>query len=520
MITNDEASDSLPLLTDENVQGSSRMHVHRVGSTPNRKQHVRRISNADEETLAQKSQGQTHVRRTMGQSGHRFILPTPLRCIVDALNRLLSAHGYPEPDDDRIVAAHDPGSVTTNSEQKTSRTTESKVAASDIVLMLLAFTHLVVWTTVIVLNLSPLVNNQWLTLLRLLRSPLLLVTWFYLFGINLSVCTAYNINYTSLVQLPHHTDLTPRYIFGTGGILTAAFTLFLSGFMFLVSAARGHNTQSGEVAVGLLSWVVLMLYVLNPLGILCRRERFTFVKSLGRSFLAPLFHVRFVDAWLADQLVSLVVVMLDFEYLICYYIGSGWTGSVTDYDAGICTTNQYYIRPIITVLPTTWRYLQCLRCYVDTKHTKHLWNALKYFTTYPVVFFATIYRPKTTNWLFSFEEFDFDLDDGIIFALWALSAFLNALYSFAWDVVFDWDLLSFKNKRVVHRKKRLYRPSCWYCLAVGLDFQLRFLWTVKISLAVLYHHNVDLVFTALTFAEVFRRFLWNFIRFENQWIRS
>ena len=34
---------------------------------------------------------------------------------------------------------------------------------------------------------------------------------------------------------------------------------------------------------------------------------------------APFHHVGFADFWLADQLNSLSTVLLDFEYLICFY---------------------------------------------------------------------------------------------------------------------------------------------------------------------------------------------------------
>lgn len=412
---------------------------------------------------------------------------------------------------DRAIETRRSGTVLMN---------KNNIASSlhdDVAKLLLALTHLALWATVIILNLPHLVNNNWLIMLRLVRTPLLLVTGFYLLGVNMAVWTASNVNYMSLFELPRSSVLTPAYIFGAGGIMTAISAVIFSAFMFLVPVAA-KNGQDSNMILGLLLWALVMVFIFNPIGKLCRKERFTFLGSLGRIVMSPLFRVSFFDAWLADQLVSLVVIMLDLEYCVCY-----WIRSITDYDTGICTSNVYYIRTVITVLPTTWRYLQCLRSYVDTKDTRHVWNALKYFTTYPVVFFATFYVPKSGNpklWLFSFLDFDFDFDDGIIFVLWAISAFVNAMYSFVWDLVFDWDLFSFRNKRLTYRRQRIYRPTCWYGLAMAADFVLRFLWTIKISLAVLYHQNVDLVFTALTFAEVFRRFFWNFIRIEIQLIRT
>jgi len=46
-----------------------------------------------------------------------------------------------------------------------------------------------------------------------------------------------------------------------------------------------------------------------------------------RIFTAPFHFVGFADFWLADQLNSLSCVLLDFEFLICYYaIEVDWFG--------------------------------------------------------------------------------------------------------------------------------------------------------------------------------------------------
>lgn len=38
---------------------------------------------------------------------------------------------------------------------------------------------------------------------------------------------------------------------------------------------------------------------------------------------APFFQVGFADFWLADQLNSLVVALLDFQFLSCFYVTNG-----------------------------------------------------------------------------------------------------------------------------------------------------------------------------------------------------
>ena len=43
---------------------------------------------------------------------------------------------------------------------------------------------------------------------------------------------------------------------------------------------------------------------------------------------APFHHVGFADFWLADQLNSLTIVLLDIEFFICFYaVEVDWLGS-------------------------------------------------------------------------------------------------------------------------------------------------------------------------------------------------
>jgi hypothetical protein len=66
---------------------------------------------------------------------------------------------------------------------------------------------------------------------------------------------------------------------------------------------------------------VFFLFLFNPLNILWSNGRWWFMRVIGRTLAAPFFPVQFEDFWFADQLNSLVLVLLDFEYLVCFL---GW----------------------------------------------------------------------------------------------------------------------------------------------------------------------------------------------------
>lgn len=70
-----------------------------------------------------------------------------------------------------------------------------------------------------------------------------------------------------------------------------------------------------------------------------------------------------------------------------------------------CHTNQYGIRPIISILPAMFRFIQCLKRYLKTRQFfPHIVNSLKYSTTFLVVMFSSLtawYKGKGARLLVS-----------------------------------------------------------------------------------------------------------------------
>ena len=112
---------------------------------------------------------------------------------------------------------------------------------------------------------------------------------------------------------------------------------------------------------------------------------------------------------------SLVPVLLDFQYLICFYAtsdgdftnaGQGiienflcgramWICRLMDFcifvDSGRCVEKTWWFRPVVACLPAWFRFMQCLRRYRDSREAfPHLANAGKYSTTFFVILFSTL----------------------------------------------------------------------------------------------------------------------------------
>jgi len=130
-----------------------------------------------------------------------------------------------------------------------------------------------------------------------------------------------------------------------------------------------------------------------------------------------------------------------------------------------------------------------------------------------------------------------------------VSLMVNTLYSFYWDVVHDWDLGHANATHPMLRDQLVFRSPAIYYGIMAINFMLRFSWSVKLSSHIrlhdelrywLHHRLVDSLATArsrdgVTFfllvrchdsmfifevAEVLRRWLWIYLRSENQFLKD
>lgn len=100
---------------------------------------------------------------------------------------------------------------------------------------------------------------------------------------------------------------------------------------------------------------------------------------------------------------------------------------------------------------------------------------------------------------------------------------VSSCYTYVWDIKMDWGLFDPKSPNKEYpflREEIVYSSPNYYYFAIIEDLILRFGWTLSVSLSEVGVLHADLVVSILAPLELFRRFIWNFFRLENEHLNN
>lgn len=344
------------------------------------------------------------------------------------------------------------------------------------------------------------------------RSSFLIFLQIILFGFNIYGWSNHGINYAAILGIDPQKHLTHDKFLEIGTFLLIlwciSFLTFLLTFYFDVS----------PFAQPFAFVVFLILVLLNPIRIFYQESRLWLLKTLSRISVAPFAHVKFADFWIANQLSSLELIFFDVEFFLCFYADrSNWSSSKST-SISLCSGwLQIAFQILLKIIPAWFRFAQCLRRYRDTKcKFPDLVNAAKYASGFCV---------SITNALRRAKNFDYNHNklENPFFYAWVIASLISSTWKIIWDIKIAWGFLdenAGKNKYL--RKQLLYRRKVYYYMAILGDIFFRYLWMINIfihfeSLSAEYS---DLLGFSLGLAELFRRFIWNFFRLENEQLNN
>merc|ERR1712176_383925 len=285
-----------------------------------------------------------------------------------------------------------------------------------------------------------------------------------------------------------------------GSLLLCLFSATI--FFLLRSDLPGPFTTLPAYLHPLLLYGGIVMLLFSPLQQVFHESRFWFIGQIFRVFTPGFRPVGFMEFWLADQACSLVILFVDCEFLMCWYLVDG---TVFGPRKGVIAHCGDYssIRALFSILPAVIRFVQCIRRFQDSGDSfPHLVNAGKYSTTLLKAAAQRQFRLKQS-------EFNF--------LLWIASESFSSIYCLWWDLTQDWGLFEKRStgcRRIL--RSRILFPRKFYFFAIVEDMVLRFSWALKLVALHMTAIHREETNTILSIAEIFRRVVWNFIRLENE----
>jgi len=245
----------------------------------------------------------------------------------------------------------------------------------------------------------------------------------------------------------------------------------------------------------LICWLMLIIYLLFPVkNSFNYQGRIYTLKLFVESMLSIFNKIEFRHVWFTDQITSFIGPIRDAEYTLCYYT---YFNSPFQEKKLLCSSTRNVVL-FIGIFPHFIRILQCFRIMIDTdKYSPQIWNAGKYgfaILTAAFSFFFTIYPH--------------------FYLLWWISAIISTIYSFYWDIKYDFGFLE-KGDNYPLRNKLSYNNKFFYYAVLLLNCCLRFMWVLSTSPEIVFQWIRPEFVSLLIFSmEVIRRGFWNFIRVE------
>lgn len=192
--------------------------------------------------------------------------------------------------------------------------------------------------------------------------------------------------------------------------------------------------------------------------------------TFWRCVISPFYPAPFPYGLAGDALTSTsrVIVDLCFAFIYAFSGARSWLGSSAAAELKFDTVGSAmwwasYVAPALTLAPLWIRFQQCLRrARDDSARWPNLPNAGKYAAALLVGVWGAARSGVHSS------------------PLWVTAFAAATFYQFFWDVMMDWDLLSYSTASIGMRSRRLF-PQRWvYPAAVITNFLLRFFWTVTI----------------------------------------
>jgi len=200
-----------------------------------------------------------------------------------------------------------------------------------------------------------------------------------------------------------------------------------------------------------------------------------------------------------DQFLSLITPMGDFFHTICYYVH--FQGTIDNQESNQvydCKSPVSVVVFVFMIIVFCYRIMQCIKLGMQVQP----WNKVDFFNG----------LKYTVAMISSILSYVLNYNRDQIFPPWVIFAVLTSIYTFFWDLKYDWLLLQPGSYRFLLRDRLVYSKSMYYFLIV-LNLFLRCSWVLTISNNVVqgFLGSPEVFILLFSFLELVRRAVWNML---------
>eukprot|EP01080_Neovahlkampfia_damariscottae_P006152 gene6152-10159_t len=339
---------------------------------------------------------------------------------------------------------------------------------------------------------------------------------------NVLIWTKKNINWRYIFVLNSDNILQPYQFINFALLVYNVWVSFLIFYMALnifetrnTLFIHGYTWIVPTVMIGLFFlWLFLPAFP----GWFYSSQRFWFLTAIGRMLISPILKVEFRDFWIADQLTSLSDFFFETQFVFCMFpIQHSICKLIIELnllniaDEQFCSSYITLGLPIVSLIPFHIRFWQCIRRLVETRQWfPHLINSIKYFLSMLSIVLVFVdlrvisFGKPYSSW-------------NALTIVWMTVRSFSSLYSLCYDFYVDWGL--FRN-RLLLREEKLFSPVFYY-VCMWMNACLRFAWIPFVIVHyILQTRSLFWMDLAVACLEIFRRFMWNNIRIENEFLNN
>lgn len=328
------------------------------------------------------------------------------------------------------------------------------------------------------------------------RAPIVVLVFICLWYMNLVLLDKNKVNYAGVLGLKTPAldfTLSCGFVIGIAYFITMGLGVKMGG----IAAELGITLFYGAIVIFIMCIDFPSVAALFPSDAHIVENKGKFFR-LCRNVVWPGQTVAFSEIVFADALTSLSKVFKDAAITIIAVYSSMTQTPIADlHEQGMI---------LVAVLASIPFLIRVRQCWVqfEGQHDAVLripifLNIVKYMSAFPPI------------WLAAAATLGFYHQNLPVYIM--LTTSVNSLYSFLWDIVMDWGLLSFSRDGKCSSRQRFFYPTITYLLVSGTNLVLRFAWAAN-KFEAFAGLDASTLVLCLELVEVVRRSVWNMYRIE------